>query len=1072
MTRKRRIENHFASNHSAFIATHIMEKLVVRLAYRHQPRRTFLGLLTLFLTAFLSTFALAGETFTQEPTIAASQVRSDSVIELKPLTADRASLKHGPTPLWIWGPDANRKYVLTRQFDGGSKQAWLKASSDNHMKVFINDQLVASSDEWQQPIEIDVQKFVRAGKNVLRAEVANAGGIAAFVCKLASTMPDGQVEYLVSDDSWRAAAKDQPNKEAAIKALGKMGIQPWGDVFSRPVGLVAKDRNVFHVPKGFQVELLYTVPQEQLGSWVSITFDDRGRLLASDQGDKGICRITPPAIGSNEPTRVERLDVALTSAHGMLHAFDSLYVSVNGGPGSGLYRARDTTGDDQYDEVVKLKALRGGGEHGPHALRLSPDGKSIYLIAGNHTDLPADFDASRVPKNWSEDLLLPRQWDARGHARGKLAPGGWIAKTDPDGKRWEIVSSGYRNPYDMAFNADGELFAYDADMEWDMGTSWYRPTRVVHATSGSEFGWRSGTGKWPTYYLDSLPPAVETGPGSPVGVEFGYGTKFPARYQKALYVCDWTFGTMYAIHTSAKGASYLATKEEFLSRTPLPLTDVAVGPDGALYFTVGGRGTQSALYRVTYIGDESTERVEAVDATFAELRTMRRELERLHSPNTLKRDSSRSHVASIWPRLSHADRHIRYAARVALEHQNVATWQDRVLVEKNPLSLITSAAALARQGDASLQQPLLQSLNEIDYVKLTESQQLDLLRVYQLVFIRMGRPSQQATATIAARLDQFYPASSNSLNRELCNLLVYLNSPTVVTKTLAMIDQPTNNATTDMNELLARNSGYGGTIAKILKNQVDLQKLHYAFVLRNVRYGWTLEQRTAYFSWLADARTKSGGASYEGFIDNIRSEALANASPAERKALESKVAIAPPKPAELPKAAGPGHDWQLEELTQLTNKGLSGRSFEHGKKMFAAARCVICHRFDGSGGATGPDLTNVAGRFSFKDLSEAIVDPSKVISDQYRASIVITTKGQVHTGRIASDQDGTLTILTDPEDINKIVVIPAEQVDEATPSNISLMPKDLLKTLNEAETLDLLAYLLSRGNPEDVMFAR
>ena len=216
--------------------------------------------------------------------------------------------------------------------------------------------------------------------------------------------------------------------------------------------------------------------------------------------------------------------------------------------------------------------------------------------------------------------MLPRQWDANGHARGILAPGGWIAKTDPDGKSWEIVTSGYRNSYDFDFNAEGELFAYDSDMEWDFGMPWYRPTRAVHATSGSEFGWRSGTGKWPTYYVDSLPPLVDIGPGSPVGVTFGYGTKFPAKYQKALYLCDWTFGTIYAIHMEPQGSTYKAVKEEFLSRTPLPLTDAAVGPDGALYFTIGGRGTQSELYRVTYVGKEPTDRADLKDPRDADLR--------------------------------------------------------------------------------------------------------------------------------------------------------------------------------------------------------------------------------------------------------------------------------------------------------------------------------------------------------------------------------------------------------------------------------------------------------------------
>ena len=211
----------------------------------------------------------------------------------------------------------------------------------------------------------------------------------------------------------------------------------------------------------------------------------------------------------------------------MLWAFDSLYFSVNGGPGSGLYRAKDSDNDDQFDQCVKLKEFRGGGEHGPHALRLSPDGTRIFVIAGNHTLPPfnpgeeltnKDY-TSRVPTNWAEDHLLPRMWDAGGHAVGIMAPGGWIASTDADGKTWDIYSIGYRNPYDMAFNADGELFAYDADMEWDVGMPWYRPTRVVHATSGSEFGWRSGSGKWPNHYADSLPPMVNIGPGSPKAVD-------------------------------------------------------------------------------------------------------------------------------------------------------------------------------------------------------------------------------------------------------------------------------------------------------------------------------------------------------------------------------------------------------------------------------------------------------------------------------------------------------------------------------------------------------------------------
>jgi putative heme-binding domain-containing protein len=275
----------------------------------------------------------------------------------------------------------------------------------------------------------------------------------------------------------------------------------------------------------------------------------------------------------------------------------------------------------------------------------------------------------------------------------------------------------------------------------------------------------------------------------------------------------------------------------------------------------------------------------------------------------------------------------------------------------------------------------------------------------------------------------------------------------------------------DIAELLSRHPGYGGTIAKMLANQPELQKIHYAFALRNMRYGWTLEQRKKYFKWFESALQRSGGASYQGFINNIRTEAMANLSDAERKALASTDLTAGPKPTELPKPIGPGRKWSVDEVTSLATKGLSGRDFENGRRTFAAARCIVCHRFDGEGGATGPDLTNVAARFRFGDLAEAMVEPSKVISDQYRAT-VITSLGKVITGRIATEQDGKVTVLVDPEDATKVVVVDKDDIDDMQPSKTSLMPADLLNTLSQTELLDLIAYMMSRGNPNDVVFEK
>ena len=90
-----------------------------------------------------------------------------------------------------------------------------------------------------------------------------------------------------------------------------------------------------------------------------------------------------------------------------------------------------------------------------------------------------------------------------------------------------------------------------------------------------------------------------------------------------------------------------------------------------------------------------------------------------------------------------------------------------------------------------------------------------------------------------------------------------------------------------------------------------------------------------------------------------------------------------------------------------------------------AVYCAIA--LPGDGGATGPDLTQVAGRFDLKAVTEAIMDPSKVISDQYKASTVVTVAGKTITGRIVSENDDQISILTDPEDSSKVVDIPRKQ---------------------------------------------
>src|SRR6516225_8820385 len=313
-----------------------------------------------------------------------------------------------------------------------------------------------------------------------------------------------------------AAALGKEEREKAGKKDGSASKEP-----------AATPAKALQVMKDFKAELLYSVPKDKQGSWVNMCVDPKGRLIVSDQYGP-LYRITPSTLtlpspprggegrvrgdGKPEETKVEKLDLTLGGAHGLLWAFDSLYVMVNETvrlegvrPKGGLHRVRSHDGGDTFEQPEFLHEVQGQGEHGAHAVLLAPDGNSLYVVCGDAAKMVSPLAGSRVPKLWGEDHLLPRMRDGNGFMAGVLGPGGCIYKVDPDGKNWELISTGYRNQFDAAFNRYGDLFTYDADMEWDINTPWYRPTRVCLAACGSEFGWRNGAGKWLPYYADSLP---------------------------------------------------------------------------------------------------------------------------------------------------------------------------------------------------------------------------------------------------------------------------------------------------------------------------------------------------------------------------------------------------------------------------------------------------------------------------------------------------------------------------------------------------------------------------------------
>lgn len=835
----------------------------------------------------------------------------------------------------------------------------------------------------------------------------------------------------------------------------------------------------FSLPTGFELEDLYSPSSSSQGSWVSITEGLNGTFYACDQyGD--IFKFQMPAIGSTlDSLGVDSIDLNIGWAHGLLYAFESLYVVVvkdvdednPNDPTSGVFRLQDLNGDGEFDAQEKILDLDGQGEHGPHTLRVSPDGQSLYLIAGNFNTVPDHF-RSRLPRTWGEDNLFPQYLDARGHANDLVAPGGWVAKTDPAGESWELVAAGFRNPFSMGFNQDGELFAYDADMEWDFGMPWYRPTRILHVTSGAEFGWRTGSGKWPVYYPDNLPAVQDMAQGSPTAVIMGKDLKFPKRYRNGLFACDWSFGTIYYVDLKPAGSSYEGSREEFLSGIPLPISNAIAGSDGRLYFLTGGRRLDSHMYRLRYVGEEAIENMTlTTNDVGKDMRDIRQSLEVHHSPN------SKANLSEIWSYLDHDDRHIRYAARIALEHQPIRSWQNKIWTEKNKNRALESSLAYARAGGA-FNQKIVNTLTSFNWEQLSNQERIFLSRIVALMFIRNEEPSQGLNESMSQYFGAHYPSNNDALNRELSQLMIKLKHPQSVVNTMALLDKTSTKIIDADKEVLStdildRSERYGPKIVEMLANMPPTEAIHYAMILSHATEGWTKELREQYFAWFENAFQKKGGNSYKVFLDNMRSKALNNVPEEDYDYFREKSGFYSPLKnlASIAQPIGPGRPYNHHDVGDIVMWGDDhideyDGTFADGQRAFEAALCSSCHRIHGEGGDSGPDLSNINTRFKRGEITDAIVSPNEAISDQYAFTRFVMKSNESISGRLLEETDDGYVIYQSPYDMTQTTELKKADVVKKSLSAISPMPAKLIDRLNEDEVKDLFIYLLTGADEE------
>lgn len=967
---------------------------------------------------------------------------------------------HEALPHWIGPARASTGWVASRSFTlpAGVQRATLRVAAD-FCSVFVNvnGNHVLGIDSYCPTQVVDVTSAVQHGTNRISFVVGEGEPPHGVALSLTFTTISGSaaVEPILSDELWICTGGGgipDTGKSAYTVSRGKVRPELWGvgrrDASVSPLENYEQWRQStatgkgptqkFYTPPDFEVSLVRTAAADE-GSWIALAFDPQGRAVVSRE-DQGFLRFTLDDKRASV-TEVEAIESDLKECRGLLFAHDRLYADANNS--KGLYSLQ-LTNDGQVANQKLLRAFPGDVGHGRNDLALGRDG-AIYAIFGDSVARPEgiptdDFIDRTSPLRTSRENILRRE---------KPLKEGWVVRTDRDEKQWELFCCGLRNPYGIAAHPNGDLFTYDADNEFDMGTPWYRPTRILQLRSGADFGYNPAADKRRPNFVDNAAnaqPVIDVGRGSPTAVMFGDALRFPPPYRYALFVLDWTYGRVLAVHLDPRGGGYRAAVETFLQGRPLNVTDVAAGPDGAMYLITGGRKTQSALYRVAYIGKTNRgvhdSRHESEASEYSEVqRTLRRQIEQLHGIVTPEPpDIAIDHC-------NHADPTIRYAARIVLESRPAESWKERVWN--------TGEDAIATIIRASKGDEFAAALKALQVRRgyMTKPRMLRKAFVEVAVCEEALRQNPELTRSIPkywfdfiAHFEQLFRywgddrlvVSQYGTNHELRRRLIYL---------LAKLEAP------QAIDLAAKS---------LLVSPVQEDKLAALSALSTVKAGWTPETRRLYFTALRDGRHFVGGQGMPGFLDQIRSDAVATLTDEEQKSLADL--LAPPKDEDepLPPPRAVVKQWTLDELAKLAAGDDAQGDATRGGEIFRAALCSRCHRAGANGPAVGPDLSFVAARFSRRDILHSILTPAAAVAEQYRNSEVITADGRTLVGRVVAEGDyrsEKLLINVDPLRPSKVVEVDKKEIAEHRLLGTSPMPAGLLDGFTAAEVRDLLAFL-------------
>lgn len=163
---------------------------------------------------------------------------------------------------------------------------------------------------------------------------------------------------------------------------------------------------------------------------------------------------------------------------------------------------------------------------------------------------------------------------------------------------------------------------------------------------------------------------------------------------------------------------------------------------------------------------------------------------------------------------------------------------------------------------------------------------------------------------------------------------------------------------------------------------------------------------------------------------------------------------------EAPETPLPGSGLTRPELIERLSAAERGTTVspERGRAIYEEV-CAACHIFGETGNTVGPDLTTLSSRFSRRDVLDAILYPSKTISDQYLVEVFTLDDGSYASGVVVRETPQAVFLQT-VESGDALFPVLQRRITERAPSTVSLMPEALVAAYSLDEIDSLVAYIL------------